>query len=99
MSYQEIGFPRIISQPAELINISSNRIIVKIGDYVVFLERSRSRISFDIWALDGSGGVVSLGVGEVRSPGDVDMLELDDEFKSVLRFFIENWKAIVQQDS
>ncbi len=98
MFYQEIGSPRVISLSAELISVSSNKIIAKIGGrYVVFLDRSRSRISFGIWALDGSGGVVSLGVGEVRSPSDVDMLELDDEFKRILRFFIENWKAIVQQ--
>ena len=98
MLYQEIGSPRIISLPVELISVSSNKIIAKIGDgHVVFLDRSRSKVSFGIWALDGNGGVVNLGVGEVRSPSDVDMLELDDEFKRVLRFFIENWKAIVQQ--
>lgn len=98
MAYQEAETPRVVLLPASLVSVSPNRITVKIGDdYVVFLERSRSRISFGIWALDGNGSVVSLGVGEVRSPSDVDMLELDDEFKRVLKFFVENWKAIVQQ--
>ena len=98
MSYQEIGAPKVVSLPARLISVSRNRITVKVGDgYVVFLERSRSRISFGIWALDGNGGVTSLGVGEIRGPSDVDMLELDDEFRKVLRFFVENWDLIVQK--
>lgn len=98
MSYQEIGAPKAITLSARLISVSRNRITVKVGDsYVVILERSRSRISFGIWTLDGNGGVTSLGVGEIRSLSDVDLLELDDEFRKVLRFFAENWDLIVQK--
>ncbi len=98
MFLQKIGSPRIISLETELINVSRNRIVVRLGDhYVVFLEKSRSRINFSFWALDGNGGVTGLAAGGIRNPSDVDMLELDDEFRKLLKFFIENWDLIVQK--
>ncbi len=98
MSTKEISAPKIITLPTKLISISRGKITAEVGNkYVVILEKAKSRISFSIWVRDDNNGIENHGIGNIGTIGDIDSLELHDEFKRLIKSLVENWDVILQK--
>jgi len=92
----DVATPRVIESPAELISVSKSSLVVKLGNRVLFLERKGKRVEFSVW-IDNGGRVVPEVAGTVGSTADIENLDVDDELKNVLRFFVSSWDLILKQ--